>query len=303
MSNQIIVLQHQGWSYIKRGHAMHYGLTAENLIVNGQAGAAKVCPGDNNWWMLKGDIEALAMPQPPILKLIGYRLKDEYRDTTTFPRSLEDGAFAYSDDSDEWVPTDSKAVYKHEFYDAVHERIERQPLALEFLSVDKDTAPKAKPADVVVDFPALLREHPETWYKHPVSISGDALFHRAVALLRAEVNARPNDFQMKDYTNIGTFTLYRVMHHKPTEYTYHVGKKTKRGSKTQSQVEILMISSPKSSYRDGAVVPGNIAAGNWAELEPKIDLFLETIRAYIAPGHVRLCPHCDGEGFLIGDSQ
>jgi hypothetical protein len=297
---QTIILQYQGWSYIKRVWPLtQWG--AEKIVVNGATGAAMQCPGDNNWWMFEGEVASLSMPQSPIHQLSGYRLKDEYRDTTTFPRELPADAFSYDEESDERVPT-AGGAYKIDFYDPLHETIERAPEPVKFVIVDRDCLPLTKPSDITVDFPASLREHPETWHKHPVSISGKALFLRAVALLRAEVAARQGDFTTSDYVNIGTLTLNRVMHHKPTEYTYHVGKKAKRASKTSTNVEILKISSPDSGYKDGALVPGAINAANWRELEPKIELFLDTIRSYVAPGRVRLCPHCDGEGFLIGDA-
>lgn len=302
MSIQTIILQHDGWSYIKRGYQMR-SYAAENLIVNGSKNVAMECSGNREWWMFEGVVESLAIPRAATNKLVSYALKEEYRDTTTFPRELGYGAFEFDNDASEWLPVESGAVYRIDFYLPVYERVEHEPELIEFVIVDRNCAPLERPADVNIEFPASLREHPETWYNHPVSISGKSLFLRATALLRSEVARRPADFSMSDFANIGTFTLYRVMHHKPTEYTYHVGKKAKRASRTETKVEILKISSPDSSYRQDAVVPTTISASNWAELEPKIDLFLDTIRAYIAPGHVRLCPHCDGEGFLIGATQ
>lgn len=299
---QTLVMLHDGWSYIKFDH-YNMRQNPATLIVNGESGRAVACPGAMYWAMVEGEVKTLAVPQPPTIQRIGFRLQDVYRDTTTFPRELPANAFEFDDDRDELVPVEPGAVYSASFYDAVHESIEREPLRIELIVIDRNCAPMNRPADVNIEFPASLREYPETWHKHPVSISGKALFQRATALLRAEVQARPNDFSMTDYENIGTFTLFRIMHHKPTEYSYHVGKRTKRATKTQSNVEVMKISAPDSSYRDGAIVPKPLAGENWSALEPQINLFLDMIRAYIQPGRVCLCPHCDGEGFLIGDAQ
>ncbi|MBJ9658827.1 hypothetical protein I5588_30360 [Burkholderia multivorans] len=295
--NPIIVLQHNGWSYIKHGYQLSY-TTASALIINGQAGVAVECPGRRGYSMFEGELLTLAIPQAPTSNLIGYRIRDEYRDTTTFPRTLEADAFELDDDQDEYVPRDG-AAYKREFYDEVRETVERESLLIDFIIVDRDCAPVERPGDITIDFPADLREHPETWHKHPVSISGKALFLRATAMLRAEVKAHPNEFAMTDYANIGTFTLMRVVTHKPMQYSYSIGKRTKRSTKTQSTVELMKISAPDSSYRDGAIVPGELRGANWADLEPQIERFLDTIRAFIAPGAVHICPHCDGDGFLV----
>lgn len=295
--NPVIVLQHNGWSYIKHGHRLAY-TAAPALIINGQSGIATECPGNSGYSMFEGELRTLAIPQAPASNLIGYRIRDEYRDTTTFPRTLEANAFVFDDDQDEWVPRDG-AAYKREFYDGVRETVEREPAPIEFIIVDRDCAPINRPSDIAIEFPADLREHPETWHKHPVSISGKALFLRATAMLRAEVQAHPAEFAMDDYANIGTFTLKRVVTHKPMPYSYSIGKRTKRSTKTQSTVELMKISAPDSNYRDGAIVPTPLRAANWAELEPQIERFLDTIRAFIEPGAVRICPHCDGDGFLV----
>lgn len=298
---QTLVMLHDGWSYIKLD-AYQFRVDPKSLIVNGEVGNATACPGAAYWAMVSGEVKTLAIPQSPISQRIGYRLQNVYRDTTTFPRTLPADAFEFDDDRDEMVPTDAGAVYSASFYDAVHESIERTPLPVELIVIDRNCMPMTRPADVNIEFPASLREYPETWHKHPVSISGKSLFARATAILRAEVQSRPDDFAMTDYANIGTFTLFRVMHHKPTEYNYHVGKRTKRATKTRSNVEVMKISAPDSSYKDGAIVPTTLRGDNWAALEPQIELFLDMIRAYIQPGRVRLCPHCDGEGFLIGEA-
>lgn len=295
--NPVIVLQHNGWSYIKHGYQLS-STAAPALIINGQAGIAVECPGNRGYSMFEGELRTLAIPQAPTSNLIGYKIRDEYRDTTTFPRSLESDAFVFDDDRDEYVPRDG-AAYKREFYDEVREVVERDPMPVEFVIVDRDCAPVDRPSDVTIEFPADLREHPETWHKHPVSISGKALFLRATAMLRAEVQANPAEFAMIDYANIGTFTLQRVVTHKPMPYSYSIGKRTKRSTKTQSTVELMKISAPDSSYRDGAIVPAPLRGANWAELEPQIERFLDTIRAFISPGVVRICPHCDGDGFLV----
>lgn len=295
--NPVIVLQHNGWSYIKHGYQLSY-TAAPALIINGQTGIAVACPGNRGYSMFEGELRALAIPQAPTSNLIGYKIRDEYRDTTTFPRTLEADAFEFDDDQDKYVPRDG-AAYKREFYDEVRETVERASLLIDFIIVDRDCAPVERPSDITIEFPADLREHPETWHKHPVSISGKALFLRATAMLRAEVQAHPNEFAMTDYANIGTFTLMRVVTHKPMPYSYSIGKRTKRSTKTQSTVELMKISAPDSTYRDGAIVPGALSGANWADLEPQIERFLDTIRAFIAPGAVRICPHCDGDGFLV----
>jgi hypothetical protein len=294
-----IVMQHKGVSYFKSDSYLMRGEALRRVIINGVAGAVVPCPGDAQWGMFDGEIKSITTPGAPYSKTIGYRLKDIYRDVTSFPRTLEANAFVWDEDEEDTVPAEIGALYKSDFYEAVSETITPEPVEIAFEVIARDCEPIARPDGVKTDFPASLREYPETWHKHPCSIDGDALFVLAVQRLKSAITGREHDFALTDYSSIGTVTLSRVMSHKPLEYTYNIGKKTKRASKTKSQFELFKLSKPRSSYTEGAIVPSRMEGKDWADLEPKITQFVSMILSYVQPESVCVCPQCDGNGFLV----
>ncbi|MDX6014725.1 hypothetical protein [Cupriavidus necator] len=290
----IIVMQHQGVSYIK----LDYYMRAASIIVNGEHTPA-VCPGNQQWAMHDGIVESLAIKQPSQRVCIGWRLSDKYRGVVQFPETLEPDAITYDHDEEAYQATDATATYHPDFYEQVIEERQASPVAVEFLVIDRDCQPITQPADVTVDFPHSLREYPATWHRHPVSISGEALFARAADVLVAAVAARPNDFVCDDHRSIGTVTLHRYMNHEPRTREYKVGRRTRRDTQTRSRFEVMKLSKPRSSYTEGALVPPTLKAENWLALEPKINEFVNLVLSYIEPSSVGVCPHCAGDGFLL----
>ncbi|CAB3643420.1 hypothetical protein LMG26685_02159 [Achromobacter mucicolens] len=300
MSDKIIILEHEGTSYIRTGYQT---VSPENMLVNGQAGAAQTCPGNPRWLMVSGSIQTLARIPAPGLELVGWILKPEYRDVTTFPAELGADAFRYEYDEDEedcYIPTDPTAVYKSVFYEKKHQNVQREPEPLEFMVIDRDCAPKSKPDDVKVEFPASLREYPETWHKHPVTIDGNALFGRAATALVEAARERSGDFAVTDHRNIGTVTLMGYMHHEPKQNDYKVGGRTVRRTQTKSEFRIMELASAASNYAKSAdIVCRGLSGSDWADLESKINGFIDLVLSYIKPGSVRVCECCKGDGYIV----
>lgn len=294
MSDKIIVMQKDGWSYLKSGYNQMTGA----LIVNGVESAASICPGNRSWMMYEGEVVSLQRRLPDVRTLCGYAIKDEFASVEVFPRKLTPEAFQWDEDAT-LFPVATNAPYRIEFYNAEYASTPGAIAEVPFIIIDRDCDPIAQPGDVKTDFPHDLREHPETWHKHPCSISAKSMFIRSVAAIKAAMAANPGQYTADDYANIGTFTLKRIMNHAPREHTYSVGKKTKRTTETQSTFDVVKISEPSSNYREGAIIPPSLHGENWADLQPKIDAYLDTIRAFVEPGAVRICDCCNGDGFVI----
>ncbi|HCW17716.1 hypothetical protein [Achromobacter sp.] len=300
MSDKIIILEHEGTSYIRNGY---HSMNPDSVLVNGRAGVAQSCPGNAMWLMVHGSIQTLARITAPANELVGWVLKPEYRDVTTFPVELGADAFRYEYDEDEddhYTPTDPAAVYKSVFYEKKFQQVQRDPQPLEFIVVDRNCAPKARPEDIKVDFPASLREYPETWHKHPVTIDGNALFGRAATALVEAARERSGDFVVTDHRNIGTVTLMGYMHHEPKQSEYKVGRRTVRRTLTKSEFKIMELASGTSSYTKSAdIVARGLSGSNWADLESKINGFIDLVLSYIKPGSVRVCDCCKGDGYIV----
>ena len=300
MSDKIIILEHDGTSYIRTDYQT---MSADRWLVNGQAGAVQACPGNARWLMVPGSIQTLAQIPAPGLEVIGWSLKPEYRDVTTFPPELGADAFRYEYDEDEedhYTPTDPTAVYKSVFYERKMQQVQREPQPLEFIVVDRNCAPKARPEDIKVEFPASLREYPETWHKHPVTIDGNSLFGRAATALVEAARERSGDFAVTDHRNIGTVTLMGYMHHEPKQSEYKVGRRTVRRTLTKSEFKIMELASGSSSYAKSAdIVCRGLSGKDWADLESKITGFIDLVLSYIKPGSVRVCDCCKGDGYIV----
>ncbi|WP_116791427.1 hypothetical protein [Achromobacter dolens] len=300
MTDKITILEHEGTSYIRKGY---HSMSPDRLLVNGRAGLAQSCPGNANWLMVQGGVETLAIIPAPGMEVVGWSLKPEYCEVTTFPPELGADAFRYEYDEDEedhYIPTDPAAVYKSVFYEKKLQQVQREPQPLEFIVIDRDCAPKARPEDVKVEFPASLREYPETWHKHPVFIDGNALFGRAATALVEAARERSGDFFVTDHRNIGTVTLMGYMHHEPKQSEYKVGRRTVRRTLTKSEFKIMELASGTSSYAKSAdIVARGLSGINWADLESKINGFLDLVLSYIKPGSVRVCECCKGDGYIV----
>lgn len=300
MSDKIIILEHEGTSYIRNGY---HSMSPDSVLVNGRAGVAQACPGNHMWLMVQGSIQTLARISAPVNELVGWMLKPEYRDVTTFPVELGADAFRYEYDEDEedhYVPTDPAAVYKSVFYEKKLQQVQRDPQPLEFILVDRNCAPKARPEDIKVEFPANLREYPETWHKHPVTIDGNALFGRAATALVDAARERSGDFAVTDHRSIGTVTLMGYMHHEPKQSEYKVGRRTVRRTQTKSEFKIMELASGSSSYAKSAdIVCRGLSGSDWADLESKIAGFIDLVLSYIKPGSVRVCECCKGDGYVV----
>lgn len=300
MSDKIIILEHEGTSYIRNGY---HSMSPDSLLVNGQAGIAQTCPGNALWLMAQGSVQTLARIPAPGLEVAGWSLKPEYREVTTFPAELGADAFRYEYDEDEedhYIPTDPTAVYKSVFYEKKLQQVQREPQPVEFTVIDRDCAPKAKPDDIKVEFPASLREYPETWHKHPVFIDGNALFGRAATALVEAARERSGDFFVTDHRNIGTVTLMGYMHHEPKQSEYKVGRRTVRRTLTKSEFKIMELASGTSSYAKSAdIVVRGLSGSNWADLESKINGFIDLVLSYIKPGSIRVCECCKGDGYIV----
>ena len=300
MSDKIIILEHEGTSYIRNGY---HSMKPDSVLVNGRAGIAQACPGNSNWLMVQGSIQTLARIPAPGLEVIGWSLKPEYREVTTFPAELGADAFRYEYDEDEednYIPTDPAAVYKSVFYEKKYQNVQGEPQLLEFMVIDRNCAPKTKPDDIKVEFPASLREYPETWHKHPVTIDGNALFGRAATALVEAARERSGDFAVTDHRNIGTVTLMGYMHHEPKQNDYKVGRRTVRRTQTKSEFKIMELASAVSNYAKSAdIVCRGLSGSDWADLESKIDGFIDLVLSYVKPGSVRVCECCKGDGYIV----
>lgn len=298
----IHVMKKAGKSYAKIGNSCSISLPEgikSTHLVNGKVPCWG--NGDRSWCVFDGEITSIEVYRPGKTVPIHYkRIADAPQN---LPEIIQLDRVVRDEDWD-YVSLDGFDLGN---YQMVYRQEEGSWESLEFDVIDRDCEPVTLPAWCVVDWPANIEHYPEQQHKYPCSITARSLFGLIVEKV-AEIVRQSQNLDWNDYRNIGTFTIkHRVeipdaLRRREKREVY----KTARSRKPTTEyvtpqykwIDLVTVNGfYKDSSREEVKVP-SLRGENFAELQKKVDEYVDSIVSLCDPEQWHVCEACQGRGIV-----
>jgi hypothetical protein len=292
--SKVIVMQKAGKSYVKLGS---YGSFSDSYVINGKDAVPAL--GDKSYAIVDGDVMSLERKRQTNRKVISYALAERYKEITQLPHEMPADAFYRDEDGD-------LCGVNVEFYRAVYDDPQPYLEPVEYEIIDRDCEPVAIPSYVTIEFPNNIARYPETQHKYPCRIGGETVFNLLWESVKVHVDASDGKYSMDDYKNIQTLTVSeRIALPEPeTRTSSYYPTSRSRKPRTRSEVvrwksvKVFEICGPKYSNSGGRPSTSVIRGGSYADLQAKLEAYIQTFIEQMTEGKRHVCGHCRGEGIV-----
>ncbi len=287
----ITVLKHKDKSYIKD--------CPQYSKVNGKELPPKEKGG--NWYIVEGDVLSITQPHQVGGELIGWRLTEEYSsyESEKFPLELPKHTFGRWDDEDDDP--------RRKFYEGVYSPESTEDKPLEFVVHPIDGVPRQIPSWCTVQFPACITELPELKHNFPCSISYTSLFGILWGRVK-EVVSKSKNLWMDDCLSIQTLTVKRritipkgLQKTEKEKYWPSLGsrkQKTRDIVKTEKWIELFQVVGKYDRRGPDVFQTPTLEGKNLAELEQKIEDYIQSFLVYLDDEYLEVCSCCNGVGAI-----
>jgi len=285
------VMKKDGTSYIE----CQCGLTTDNMLVNGTPPA--VCPGNNRWCMVEGDIERIERILPETREHAGFNLKSEFVGVVaaTVPSTMPLGAFEYDYDGG-WIGE------RAELYEPAYKTKPSTTEPVEFEVIDFDCEPVAMPSYVEVEFPANLRFRREVQHKYPCRVRMQDVFPLVADAVVKETQKHPGLYELHDCRNIQSLSVKVRIDKKQVTVRKRdwFSKRPKWSTVTETHTtkEVLSIVG-KYDDKGRSTQICEVSGKDYADLAAKLEAYIQGFVSLIDPRRWCVCETCGGEGVVL----
>lgn len=279
-------------SYVFVGGYRRY--SQDEYLINGKKWPP--APGSNKWVMLDGDVKTVVKIVHNRKKLTEWRIRKDC--AATGKSSVSPGSTF--DPFDEYPPGHDRHFYEP-FYESQDDTFEDVP----FEVIDRNSSPVDMPGYVIVDFPASIAKCQAVKHNYPCRVNAETMYE----ILAARVNEccdKDAEFRRDNYDSIQTKTVDRRISipadlQKTVYREVHNWGRRKSKRKACRDVEkwvtvLQFVGTYKKDGGDSVIQLRSISGDNWADLQEKIEEYIQVFLDVFSQERLQVCTTCKGLG-------